>query len=76
MKSAYSDEMINAFVDDELDKEERLAFKQLIEQDQGLYHRVRNICEIKRRLKRVIAIFLYRKIGRFVNPAEMFPGLR
>lgn len=51
MKSAYSDEMINAFVDDELDKEERLAFKQLIEQDQGLYHRVRNICEIKKAVK-------------------------
>lgn len=51
MKSAYSDEMINAFVDDELDREERQAFKLLMEQDRMLHQRVRNICEIKKAVK-------------------------
>lgn len=51
MKSPYSDEMINAFVDDELDSRERESIKQAMKTDETLYQRVSSVCDLKKSLK-------------------------
>lgn len=51
MKSQYSDEIINAYVDDELDGIEKEKFKTAMCQDPALKDKVHSICELKRALK-------------------------
>ncbi len=51
MKAEFSDEMINAFVDGELDSRDRETFKQAMRSDNHLYEKVQAICELKKSLK-------------------------
>lgn len=51
MKQPYSDEIINAFVDDELDGPEREKFKSAMSQDPELEQKVHSVCELKRTIK-------------------------
>jgi len=55
MKSQYSDEMINAFVDDELDSRDRENFKTAMESDAELYEAVKSVCALKKSLKQSYA---------------------
>ncbi len=51
MKSHYSDEIINAFVDGELDGPEKEKFKLEMDVDDELFQRVKSVCELKKSLK-------------------------
>ena len=51
MKSQYSDEIINAFVDGELGGPEKENLKLQMETDDELYQRVKAVCELKKGLK-------------------------
>lgn len=51
MNSKYSDEMINAFVDDELDSSDKESIKQAMAQDAELYASVNAVCALKKSLK-------------------------
>lgn len=51
MKSEYSDEMINAFVDGELDSRDRDGLKLAMQDDPYLHDRVTAICELKKSLQ-------------------------
>ena len=55
MKSQYSDEMINAFVDDELDSRDRESIKRDMETDAELYETVKAVCALKKSLKQSYA---------------------
>ena len=51
MKYQYSDEIINAYVDDELDAVERENLKQAMANDAELSDRIHALCELKRTVK-------------------------
>ncbi|MCW8853398.1 MAG: hypothetical protein OQK76_11015 [Gammaproteobacteria bacterium] len=47
MNSHYSDELINTFVDGELDGQEKMAFRKAMAEDSELSARVNALCELK-----------------------------
>jgi hypothetical protein len=51
MNSQYSDEMINAFVDDELDSRDKDSIKKAMESDAELYQRIKAVCDLKKGLQ-------------------------
>ncbi|MFW2373687.1 MAG: hypothetical protein ACN4GM_11250 [Gammaproteobacteria bacterium] len=51
MSSHISDEMINAFIDDELDQQDKLAIKIAMEDDAVLRSRIQNLCTLKKAVK-------------------------
>lgn len=51
MKLHISDEMINAFIDDELDQQDKLAIKQAMDADSELRSRIENLCALKKTVK-------------------------
>lgn len=51
MNSHISDEMINAFIDDELDSQDKLAIKSAMENDAVLHSRIQNLCTLKKAVK-------------------------
>jgi hypothetical protein len=55
MKSQYSDEMINAFVDDELDSRDRENIKMAMEADAELAEKIASVCALKKSLKQSYA---------------------
>lgn len=51
MSLHISDEMINAFIDDELDQQDKLAIKQAMDDDAVLRSRIESLCTLKKTVK-------------------------
>ncbi|MCW8955961.1 MAG: hypothetical protein OQL09_03695 [Gammaproteobacteria bacterium] len=51
MKLHISDEMINAFIDDELDQQDKSAIKEAMQNDVELRRRIENLCALKKAVK-------------------------
>lgn len=52
MSLHISDEMINAFIDDELDQQDKSAIKAAMDQDAGLRSRIEKLCNLKKTVQR------------------------
>ena len=52
MSLHISDEIINAYIDDELDQQDKSAIKAAMEQDPGLRSRIEKLCNLKKTVQR------------------------